>query len=252
MTVPRIVLANDFHAGDVIMCRPLIKAVRPLMIDRVALQLHCKGRYWYLWEDLGLPQYDGNPEAKRIDMWFSHGGDLLGVTGMTYATHVTSYNRQARALDLPLLEGDVEESPSLDLPLRPCPMKPGVLVENGPVLSGQPTHDLNPILNTLAKTFPKTLFYCTGKVLKQHTKAINVVDCSAMDLIQIGTLSKICRAMLARLSAPFISTLTATNRGRMKRLVWGTPIGCPIWDERDVEYFSHHHLMMRRLGEILT
>ena len=244
----RVVLVNHFHAGDIIMCRPLIKRVRPLLIDKVALSLKCNPRYWYLWADLGLPQYDEHPAAKVIDLWFAHGGDLLGVTGMTYATHVTSYNRQAEALGLPLLTPG-ERSPSLDLPTRHIPNPPGVFVENGPVCSSQRVHDLNGLLKTLANTFPKIPFYCTGKIPSRlpHT----VVDCSKDDLITLQALSHKCKAMLSRLSGPFIATLTEHNRGRLKRLVHGEPIGCPIWDESDVEYFQRPDAMVRRLAELL-
>lgn len=250
----RVALANQFHAGDIIMSRAIIRAVRPLLVDRVALHLECKPKYQYLWADLGLPiiEHDADPEITRINLWFSDGGDLLGVTGMTYATHVTSYNRQARRHGLPELDvsAGVQEHPSLDMPDVLLNNPPGVLVENGPVLSGQKTHDLNALLPTLTKTFPKTVFYCTGK-LPAGTTGAHVVDMSGKNLIEIAALSRRCTAMLSRLSGPFIATLNAHNVGRLKRLVHGQPIGCPIWDERDVEYFGRADTMLRRLGELL-
>lgn len=247
----RLALVNFFHAGDAILSRALIKRVRPLLVDRVKLELRCKPKNMYLWSDLGLPIYPEPPPADlpTINMWFGHGGDLLGVSGLTHATQVTSYNRQAKALDLPIISPD-EPVPPIDFPERPVSDNPGVLVENGPVLSGQPTHDLNPRLTRLAKAFPRLRFYCTGKVPKDKTRFSNIVDISKRNLVEISALSNICYAMLARLSGPFVASLTSRNVGRLPRLVHGSPIGCPIWDERDVKYFSDFEHLVNHLREV--
>ena len=235
------------------MSRALIKRVRPLLVDRVALSLRCTEKNVYLWSDLGLPIHAGpapeNDDTQIIDMWFSHGGDLLGVSGLTHATQVTSYNRQALKLDLPILDPD-EPVPPLDFVDRPVQLLPGVLVENGPVLSGQKTLELNPFLTRLAEDFLGTRFYCTGPV--PENMPTNVIDVSTMNLIDISTLRNVCSAMLTRLSGPFVASLTSRNQGRLKRLVLGEPIGCPIWDENDVEYFDAFDAMSTRLREILT
>ncbi len=123
-------------------------------------------------------------------------------------------------------------------------------MENGPVLSGQKTLELNPFLTRLAEDFLGTRFYCTGPV--PENMPTNVIDVSTMNLIDISALSNVCTAMLARLSGPFVASLTSRNQGRLKRLVLGEPIGCPIWDENDVEYFDAFDAMSTRLREILT
>jgi hypothetical protein len=205
-----------------------------LLSNVVALELRCHQKYTYLWDDLGLPISTkvAPGDVKFINMWFGHGGDLLGVSGLTHATHVTSYNRQAKQLRLPLLDpsGPV---PELDFVHRTVNDPPGVLVENGPVLSGQKTTDLNPILGFLAASFPSTVFYCTAQPPGGHA---NLVDVSHRNLKEISALSNVCIAMVSRLSGPFIASLTETNRGRLPRFVLGSPIGCPIWDESDVKY----------------
>jgi len=242
----KVALVNYFHSGDVILSRALIRRVRPLLIDRVALELRCAAKNTYLWKDLGLPLHVGpptDPDVHCIDMWFGAGGDLLGVSGLTHATQVTSYNRQAEALGLPTLDPE-EPVPSIDFPPATVRATPGVLVENGPVLSGQDTHELNPLLSNLAKMFNQVRFYCTGPV-QQHQQ--NIIDCSKQNLIEISALSECCFAMLARLSGPFVATLTSRNVGRLRRLVYGSPIGCPIWDERDVEYYTDFESVVERL-----
>jgi hypothetical protein len=242
----KVALVNYFHSGDCILSRALIKRVRPLLLDKVELELRCHPKNMYLWQDLGLPVRNGQPEdgTHAIDMWFGAGGDLLGVSGLTHATQVTSYNRQAEPLGLPLLDPQ-EDPPPIDFNQDAVRINPGILIENGPVLSGQKTHELNPYLTRIAKTFPHMRLYCTGKIPEDPPK--NVVDCSRKNLIEISTLSNACWAMLARLSGPFVASLTQHNVGRLKRLVLGEPIGCPIWDERDVEYFGNIEDVIGRL-----
>lgn len=247
-----VVLLNHFHAGDIVMSRALIRRVRPLLVDLVPLQLRCKPKHRYLWADLGLPFFSSEDDlpsdARVIDLWFAHGGDLLGVTGMTHATQVTSYNRQARAFGLPELDPDGE--PGLIDFAAPRPDDPpGILLENGPVLSGQPTFDLNPHIAGWAAAFPDVPFYCAGK--RPPGAPSNVHDVSGRNLIEISALSEVCRAMVARLSAPFVVSLTRNNVGRLPRLVLGRPIGCPIWDERDVCYFESADAITEHLREVL-
>jgi len=256
MGVMRVALENMYHAGDVILCRPLIRRVRPLLIDRVALELRCQPRYRYLWEDLGLPMRtdDGDADVRRIDLWFGAGDDaewprLLGESGLSHRTHVTSYNRQAKKYDLPTIDVDGEVPPIDWGPGTPPMADPGVLVENGPVLSGQQTVDLNPFLVFFATAFPHMKFYCCAK---PPPGPPNLIDCSAMNLIEISRLSEICVAMLARLSGPFVATLTSANVGRLPRLVYGNPIGCDIFDERDVSYFSTYDQVEMALRKVLS
>lgn len=252
----RVALVNYFHAGDVILCRGLIRRVRPLLIDHVALELRCHPKYGYLWADLGLPIRPGpgetpshDPDLNVINMWFGHGGDLLGVSGLSHATHVTSYNRQATPLGLPTLDPS-EPVPPIDFPDMPVNDAPGgVLVENGPVLSGQKTYEITPFVRRLAQAFRGTTFYCTATV---SVNLPNVVDVSGRNLIQISALSNVCRAMVARLSGPFVASLTHKNKGRMKRLVFGKPLGCPIWDESDCEYHYSYEAIENRLRELLS
>lgn len=251
----RVSLVNFFHAGDIILCRSLIRRVRPLLIDRVALELQCKPQYRYLWDDLGLPLHGVETPIRRddehhIDMWFGHGGDLLGVSGLSHATHVTSYNRQAEPLGLPLLDPQ-GEVPDIAFAQGPNPTDvAGVLVENGPVLSGQQTQDLAPFIGFLADSFRGTVFYCTAPPSRGCPS--NVVDVSRRNLIEISALSTICKAMVARLSGPFVSTLVDVNRGRLPRLVLGKPIGCPIYDESDVRYCDTYDQLELQLREILV
>lgn len=248
--VMNVVLVNEFHAGDVLLSRALIHRIRPLLIDVVKLELHCNGKYSYLWRDLGLPFLTrplDTPGINPVNMWFGFQKDLLGVSGLTHATQVVSYNRQAKELGLPLLDEN-EPVPEVNLPVVPVSESTGVLVENGPVLSGQKTIDLNPWLPRIAKKFPNVPFYCASKPPRG---ASNLVDVSSRSLIQLASLSRVCKAMIARLSGVFVSTLMQHNRGRLPRLVIGEPIGCPIWDETDVRYLDSPEALEANLRGIL-
>ncbi len=246
-----VVLINQFHAGDVLLSRALIHRVRPLLIDKVKLELHCSGKYAYLWQDLGLPFLDrplDSPGIKQVNLWFGFQKDLLGVYGLTHSTQVVSYNRQAEVLELPILDLD-EPTPSLKLPVVEIKEPPGVLVENGPVLSGQKTVDINFWLPGLVKKFPSVPFYCAAR--PPVSELPNLHDVSKYNLIKLSALSNVCRVMIARLSGVFVASLTDHNHGRLPRLVVGEPIGCPIWDEVGVQYFSSPETMEVRLREIL-
>lgn len=246
----KVDLVNFFHAGDVILSRAIIERLRPLLVDRVRLHLRCQPQYAYLWQDLHLPVRTGpcsEEDVQPINLWFGYQQDLLGVTGLTHATQVTSYNRQAGLLGLPKLEDEVPMPPPVHLPAMGVAdaERGGVLVENGPVLSGQPTAEVNTWLVPLAKEFPRIKFYCASK----PADIPNLVDVSKRNLIQLSALSNYCDAMVARLSGVFVSTLTAHNRGRLPRYVVGQPIGCPIWDEGDVRYLESVDELRRCLKE---
>lgn len=246
----RVALVNWFHAGDIILCRAIIRRVRPFLIDAVALELRCHQKYAYLWEDLGLPIVcDTNipADVHAIDLWFGHGGDLLGVTGLTYATHIISYNRQAKSIGIPEIPS-LNEAPDIDFSAMTTDDPPGILVENGPVLSGQPTLELNPVLGQIASAFPQHRFYCASPPPSGHA---NLIDVSGKNLKQISALSNRCIAMLARLSGVFVASLTSQNRGRLPRLVLGRPIGCPIWDETDVSYHGTLDDLVERLRSVV-
>lgn len=243
-----VVLFNHFHAGDIVMSRTIIGEILAANPD-TKFELQCRAKYAYLWNDLGAPLTslaEGQERILRdgpaINLWFATFPDGLSL-GLTYANQVCTYNRQAKKIGLAELLYDGKQRfvslPRVEIPqVRPR----SVLVENGPVLSGQPVYDINRHLKKLAKELLPTVFYCSGKVNERHQ---NIVDVSTWNLCQLSVLSERCSAIVSRLSATTVCSFTEANHGR-KRLVFGQPLGCPIWDEAGLVYVPNDYLSLRR------
>lgn len=243
-----VVLTNKFHAGDVIMTREIIKRVWPLLRETVRVELDCAPRYRYLWIDLGIPFWDETGEPHAINLWFGHDPGAMGHYGLTHATQVEVWNGQARTLGLP--EIPHIDPPPVDLPIVENHDRPGVLVENGPVLSGQPVQDVNGWLKAICTSFPDVPFYLSGRI-EDQLRAPNMVDRSDHNLLSLSALSGNCIAMISRLSSVTVASFTAKNRGRLPRVVAGQPLGCPVWDERDLSYAPNITAMTERLREVV-
>lgn len=243
-----VVLTNKFHAGDVIMTREIIRRVWPILRDTVRVELDCAPRYRYLWMDLGIPFWDETGEPHAINLWFGHVDGVMGRHGLTHETQVESWNIQARPLGLPEIAHI--DAPPIDLPIVENRDRPGILVENGPVLSGQPVQDINGWLKAIAMQFHAMPFYLSGRLDDPHWMP-NMVDRSDHNLLSLSALSGNCIAMISRLSSVTVASFTAKNRGRLPRIVAGHPLGCPIWDERDITYAPSITAMIDRLREVV-
>lgn len=248
------VIYNHFHAGDTLLCRTIIGEIVELNSNR-SFELQCKSRNTYLWQDLGLPitpLQDGQEIILRgegsVNLHFAAYGDMLS-RGLTYANHVETYNRQAPASGLMMIPYDGKQRfvslPQIELPeIR----QPSVLVENGPVLSGQPVLDINKHLQGLASEFHNVAFYCSHR--PPNFSAHNVVDVSCWNLVRLSAWSEICTTMICRLSAVLVCSFTERNHGR-PRIIFGQPLGCPIWDEEGLIYASDYEALTSSLHNLL-
>lgn len=262
-----VVLFNHFHAGDIVMSRTIAYEIIRANPGR-SFELQCRHRYAYLWQDLGapvVPLEDGQERVERgepsINLWFGTIDGML-VKGLTYANQVETYNLQAPKAGLTPIVYDGKQR-FVNLPVhRPIQAaRFGVIIENGPVLSGQPVLDIDPHLQSLANHFPHATFYCSsppppgikppqrGRFFRgQQSK--NIVDVSNWNLCDLSALSNQCVTMIARLSAILVCSFTERNHGR-KRIVFGTPLGCPIWDEAGLVYVQSYDALRRELEPML-
>lgn len=251
-----VVLFNLFHAGDVILSRTIADEIIRANPGR-SFELQCCHRYAYLWQDLGAPVValeEGQERVERgepsINLWFGALDGML-AKGLTYENQVETYNRQAPTAGLTPIVHDGKQR-FVNLPVhRPIQAERfSVLVENGPVLSGQPVLPIDPHLERLANYFPHATFYCShGRFFHDH-KSKNIVDVSRWNLCELSALSNQCVTMIARLSAVLVCSFTEHNHGR-KRIVFGTPLGCPIWDEVGLIYVQSYEALQRELESIL-
>ena len=85
----------------------------------------------------------------------------------------------------------------------------------------------------IAEHFPNAWLYHTGAA--RYPLPINCVDVSQKNLHYLSALSELCDVLVCRLSAAMVVSFTAHNHGR-PRIVWGEPLGCPIWDDVGVQY----------------
>lgn len=235
-----IVLRNMAHAGDVVLSRNII-AEAVAANPKVKFKLQCYEQYAYLWEDLKLPiarvprdKSPTDPGHPVINLWFAFFGDML-VNGLTYKSSWLTFNRQAKRIGINQVEwNDRQRFVHLPRPDIGRVHHPSVLVENGRVLSGQKVLDINQHLKRLGDTFHGTMFYCTGKI-PDVQKRENLVSVADWNLKRISVLSERTNTMIVRLSAAMVSSFTKRNHGRL-RLVFGDPLGCPIWDDDGVRY----------------
>ncbi len=241
---------NSIHAGDVVFSRPVIKSIKERFPD-VKITLECMEANKYLWEDMGLPVvcHKGGlykstaptpncpSDAIFINIWFGVYKDILLADYISFNNNVRTFNRQTEEKGLQhLFRLDESEFPPAvefyakqQLPVKI--VKNSVLVENGPVFSGQSQFPINDYLAQMAKTFPELVFYCSAE---PPVKASNIVDCSKLNLLQLSELSNHCKGFVTRGSGVNAATCTEPNRFKPRCFVGMSRRGCRVWkDERN-------------------
>lgn len=252
-----VVLYNPCHAGDIVLSRTIIADILRANPGR-NFELQCRAPYTYLWHDLGAPVTplaEGQERVLRdepvVCLWFALFSDLMSL-GLTYANQVATYNRQAPAADLNSIQYDGKQRFVALPPYHEPDHGLSVLVENGPVLSGQMVLDVNPFLDRLATDFPQVTFFCSAPIGgrgRPHPRG-NLRDVSSWNLCRLSSLSNQCRTMISRLSAVTVCSFTEQNHGR-KRIVFGHPLGCPIWDEKGIVYARSYEQLKQELQSVL-
>ncbi len=215
----KIFLYNDWHNGDVITNRALVKELLKYDLD-LALGSYCNRHY--LVADLPVrhlihPASEGGeqclaslcPEGHvAINTWCGTFPDIDARGHHNWWTIVDTFNRQSEQHGLGI-QLSSKETPMIDFEFRHNLRLRGrpVYVENGRPRSGHCDYHFD--MEFLGKRYPEFTFYCTAD---PGCRLPNVVDCSARNLVELSHISNQCEAILGKGSGPFLCTYTEPNR----------------------------------------
>jgi hypothetical protein len=232
-------IINTWHRGDALLTRPIISALKP----HFDITLECTPQSAYLWADLGLPIFPGEPDnpthdsrqrppdALGVNLWFGTYDPILQTYGMTIACQAHTFNRRMEELLLPHRVSIPTEPLPVDFaPVGPdIPVKPNsVLVENGAANSNQSIFDLNAWVAQLAVNFPQINFYCASP---PPFVAANIFDFSQYNLIQLSQVGDKCAAFITRGSG--VNAACYTRASMFKpRCILGWTYRIIVWHNR--------------------
>lgn len=248
-------IINTWHSGDVILTRPMVSNLK----NHFEVSLECRPRCAYLWTDLELPIFPGQAsntthdsasrpaDAIGVNLWFGMYRDLLHEHGMTIACQVHSFNRRMAELRQPIgitMRSDpmaIDFAPATDIPV---PMN-AILVENGPVLSGQSSFDLSGCIQRLAGDYPQLNFCCSSP---PPVVAPNVHDFSHYNLIQLSHAGDKCLALVTVGSG--VNAACYTQQGMYKpRCILGWTFKIPIWHNQ-VDFLNDYDQIRHFLDRV--
>lgn len=232
----KIYLYNNWHNGDIIYSRPLIRALAAL---EAPLAVGSFKNMYYLVQDLpvlhriaqqneeGYAKYDLLsicPEGfVPVNHWL---GQYDDTRAHNWQNIVTVFNRLSEEKDLGVSLPRNDEVPMIDFaaPTQTIEVKrPAVYVENGSVRSKHCNFEYD--IADLVRRFPKFHFYCSAPPNCQSEKA---VDLSHFNLVDLSFVSNECDVLVGKGSGPFNCTYTETNRYKPKAVVGFTAL--PFWD----------------------
>lgn len=248
-------IINTWHRGDVILTRPMILNLK----NHFEITLECTSQCAYLWTDLELPIFPGeaynvtHDSARRpddaigINLWFGTYPDLLHEHGMTVACQAHTFNRRMAELSQPYGVTVRSEPMAVDFASAadiPVPVN-AILVENGPILSGQSTFDLNECIQRLAEDYPQLNFCCCSR---PPVVAPNLHDFSHYNLIQLSQVGDKCAALVTVGSG--VNAACYTKKSMYKpRCILGWSYRIAIWHPR-VEFLNDYAQLRRFLDAV--
>lgn len=239
----KIYLYNDYHNGDIVTNRCLIKALINYPELDIAVGSY-KDRY-YLVGDLPVQHIISEhnegamclgslcpPDRISLNTWCGTFADIDAKERHNWITIVETWNRHSQdnnlGVILPYKEGEV---PMVDFHYV-CKLKTrgrAIYVENGPIRSSHSNYNFP--LTEMSKRYPEFNFYCTGNTGTPNTELPNLINCEHRNLVELSFLSNTCEAILGRGSGPFLCTYTEVNRQK-PRAVFGYGQH-PFWKYRD-------------------
>lgn len=244
-------LFDAWHSGDVLLCRPIIRALMP----HFDLTLECPAQSAYLWADLGLPIFHGHPnnpyqntahrppDAIGVNLWFGTYDDLLRTYGMTIVNQAHTFNRRMKELGIPWSFQIPTEPPPVDF--APVPMPPdlhikprSILVENGSANSNQSIFEINPVVPQLVADFPDIHFYTSSP---PPCTAPNLTDLSALNLIQLSQVGDQCAAFVTRGSGVNAACYTRASMWK-PRCILGWTYGMLIWHNKSEWLYTYDEM----------
>lgn len=234
----KLFLYNFYDNGDVVLSRPLIRAVSKL--KNVDILLCVPPKKMYLIEDLGevVPgrypckhismscNHKGTPVGYiSMSMWFGTFRGVLKRWGLSWHNLQLTWNKQIKLRSLPSSMKIGPQDPVVDFPdvfdydVRPD----SVFVENGPVRSKQ--SDIKVPVKWIVESFPELNFYFSDA---PGVVADNCFDVSRLNLRQLSKVSEKCLGFLTRGSGVNTCTYTKQNKGKPRALLGWTDSYC-LW-----------------------
>lgn len=224
----RVYIFNDWHNGDIITNRCLVKALLNYDVD-VALGSH-KNRH-YLVSDLPVEHvispWDENaphspslaqlcpPDRLPVNSWCGTFPDIDREGYHNWSTIARTWNRHSESYGIGVTL-PYKDAPMIDF-WHPCKIKTrgrAVYVENSPIRSNHCYFDFD--MARLSETFPDFNFYCTAT---PKAELPNLIDCSKRSLVEMSFISNGCEAIVGKGSGPFLTTYTEANRSKPRAVV---------------------------------
>ena len=256
----KLYLFNNWHNGDIITNRALIKELMKFGID-IAVGSYVDRHY--LVKDLpvlhvvsdqaedfqrGSPCLSGLcPEGYLpINTWCGTFHDIDQRGFHNWVTIVDTFNRQSEQYGLGITLSSLEV-PMIDFECR-CMIKVrhrSVYVENGDTRGGHSLYQFD--LLRMAKMYPELTFYCTAF---PNCDAKNVVSCHNRNLVELSGISNQCEAIVGKGSGPFLCTYTEQNRLKPRAVMKFT--APKFWNYRNnpLKYLESDEELYQFLAEV--
>jgi hypothetical protein len=215
----RVYIFNDWHNGDVITNRALVKELLKYDLD---LALGSYSDRHYLVADLPVkhvihPGKEGQSQCLAascpehyvaVSTWCGTFPDIDARGYHNWRTIIDTFNRQSEQLGLGIHLSS-NETPMIDFEYKHNFKLRGraVYVENGQPRSSHSDYHYD--LKLLGERYPELMFYCTAD---PGCHMPNVVDCSGRNLVELSHISNQCEAIIGKGSGPFLCTYTEVNR----------------------------------------
>ncbi len=215
----KIYLFNDWHNGDVITNRALVRELLRYDLDMV---LGSYSDRYYLVSDLPVrhvvhPGREGESQSLQamcpdgycaVNTWCGTFPDIDAKSHHNWCTIVETFNRQSERLGIGVLLSS-RETPMIDFESRYTFTLRGrpIYLENGKPRSGHCEYDYD--LRVLGPRYPEFTFYCTAN---PGCEGPGIVDCSGRNLVELSCVSNLCEAIIGKGSGPFLCTYTEANR----------------------------------------
>jgi hypothetical protein len=259
MSDRKIYLYNDWHNGDIISNRALIRELAKSNLDITVGSY--RNRY-YLVADLPVnhlvAEIDENspfspslinfcPEGFiPINSWCGTFKDIDDEHHHNWEAIVKTWNRQAEIHRLNYFLSQ-KYVPMFDFHYvcRFQLQKRALFIENGPVRSGHCHFEFD--IHKISSLFPEFTYYCTSN---KTPMSENVVNCGNRNLVELSFISNLCEAIIGKGSGPFLATYTENNRFKPRAVI--NFEGFPFWNypNNPLRYLNGEYELLNYLSAL--
>lgn len=256
----KIYIYNDWHNGDVVTNRALIKELLKYDLD---ISLGSYSDRYYLVEDLPVnhvvsyhPEQTGSPSLSTlcpegcipINSWCGTFPDIDKKGYHNWSTIVETFNRQSEQHNLGVVLSS-KEVPMIDFE-HSCNIRisaRGVYVENGMTRGNHSNYDFD--MGKIGAMFPELTFYCTSD---PKCYRLNVKDCSNRNLVILSQISNQCEAIIGKGSGPFLCTYTEINRLKPRAVMKFTAPKFWFYRNNPLEYLESDEELFNFLKKVVN